>query len=244
MNTRSRTFLPLALAVGALGLAIVVQIAGATHPRPKGATPVRVSLVPAYEQCTSPNTTHGPPLSFPACSPPVQASDFLTVGTPDANGAAANSVGSVRIDVLVGIPGPPEDSDIEFKGNITDVRCKSGVSACGSANAAGGPDYTGELEGKATFRVTDHLNGPNQDQAATVVDLPQPFTMPCQSTADTSTGGACRFPVVTCSSCPPPKEGVRTVGELTQIEIRDGGADGMAHTQDNTLFMRPGIFLP
>ena len=35
------------------------------YPRPKGATPTRVSLVPAYRQCTSPDRTHGPPLAFP-----------------------------------------------------------------------------------------------------------------------------------------------------------------------------------
>ena len=79
---------PLALALAALGALVVAQLAGALHPRPTGATPVRVSLVPAYEPCTSPNRTHGPPLAFPSCSPPVQTSDFLTVGTPDANGAA------------------------------------------------------------------------------------------------------------------------------------------------------------
>jgi len=32
------------------------------YPRPKGATPLRVSFVPAYQQCTAPNRTHGAPL--------------------------------------------------------------------------------------------------------------------------------------------------------------------------------------
>ena len=54
--------------------------------RPAGATPLRVPLVPAYEPCSSPSLNHGPPLAFPSCGPPVQASDHLTVGTPDANG--------------------------------------------------------------------------------------------------------------------------------------------------------------
>ena len=39
------------------------------YPRPKGATPLRVSLVPAYQECTSPDKTHGAPLAFPSCSP-------------------------------------------------------------------------------------------------------------------------------------------------------------------------------
>jgi hypothetical protein len=244
MKPRNKMSLPLVLGIGGLGLLIAVQVAIATHPGPKGARPVRISLVPAYEKYTSSNTTHGPPLAFPSCSPPVQASDFLTVGTPDANGAPAQSVGSVRINVLVGNPGPPDDSEVRVEGNITDVRCKSGVSTCGNGNAQGGPDYTGELDGNATVRITDHFNGPNRDQAATVVDIGQPITLQCQSTADTSIGGVCKFPVVECLGCPPPKEGVRTVAEITDIKIRDGGPDGAAYTQDNTLFMIPGIFIP
>jgi hypothetical protein len=244
MKPRNKMSLPLVLGVGGLGLMIVVQVAIATHPVPKGATPVRVSLVPAYEKCTSPNRTHGPPLAFRSCSPPVQTSDFLTVGTPDANGAAAKSVGFVRVRVLVGTPGPPDDSAVQITANITDVRCKTGVSACGNANAQGGPDYTGELEGNATIRVTDHYNGPDRTEAATVVDLPLPFNLSCASTADTSIGATCVVPTTTCLECPPPKEGVRTVAEITQLQIRDGGADGVIATQDNTLFMVQGIFIP
>jgi hypothetical protein len=235
----------LVLAAAVLGVMLMVQVAIATHPRPKGASPVRVSLVPAFEKCTAPNMTHGSPLSFPSCSPPVPTSQFLTVGTPDANGAAANSVGNVRIAVVVGTPGPPDDSSLKLDAKITDVRCKTGVSACGSANAQDGPDYTGELEGFATARVTDHYNGPNANEPATMQDIPLPFYMSCVSTADTSTGSVCEIPRSTeCLGCPPPKEGVRTVIELTQIQVRDGGADGMAATQGNTLFMVQGVFIP
>jgi hypothetical protein len=246
MNPNRKFPLPLAFVLGAVGLIVVVQVANAIHPRPKGASPIRVSLVPAYERCTAPNTSHGPPLGFPSCSPPVQTSDYLTVGTPDANGAAANSVGFVRISVKVGNPGPPEDSAVEFVGSISDVRCKTGAgTTCGSPNDAGGPDYTGELEGTMTLRVTDHYNGPNRDQAATVQDLPQPINLNCVGTPDPTIGSTCVFPVVSCSSCPPPKEGVRTVIEVSQVQIKDGGADGSAVSrQDNTLFMVQGVFLP
>ncbi len=41
-----------------------------SYPRPKGATPSRFSLVPAYLPCTTSNRTHGPPLAFPSCNPP------------------------------------------------------------------------------------------------------------------------------------------------------------------------------
>ena len=74
----------------------------AGYPRPRGATPLRVSLVPAYNQCSSPNRTHGPALAFPSCNPPAQTSTTATIGTPDANGAQANSTGFVRLEALVG----------------------------------------------------------------------------------------------------------------------------------------------
>ena len=80
------------------------------------------------------------------------------MGTPDANGAAANSEGNVKLEVFVGVPGPPDDSDVFITSSITDVRCKAGTTACGSANAADGADYTGGLQGNATIRITDHYN--------------------------------------------------------------------------------------
>ncbi len=38
------------------------------YPRPKGATPFRASLVPAYKACTASNRTHGAPLAYASCS--------------------------------------------------------------------------------------------------------------------------------------------------------------------------------
>lgn len=246
MNLKGRTLLPLMLLAGSLVLVTAVQVANAIHPRPKAANQIRVSLVPAYEPCTAPNTSHAPPLAFPSCSPPVSTSDYLTVGTPDANGAPAKSVGGVVIRVQAGTPGPPEDAAFQIRGDITDVRCQARASTtCGQANDNGGPDYTGELEGTMTLRVTDHFNGPNRDEAATLVDLPQGFNLYCGGNDDPTVGSTCVFPVVFCSSCPPPKEGVRTVIEVSQVTIRDGGADGSASTPgDNTLFMTQGVFIP
>ena len=36
----------------------------------------------------------------------------------------------------------------------------------------------------------------------------------------------------------------RTIWQMGDVELRDGGADGVASTQDNTLFARQGIFVP
>ena len=69
------------------------------YPRPAGATPIRASLVPAYQACASPDRMHGPPLAFGSCNPPVEHSQQLTIGTPDANGRVAASIGFVRVAV-------------------------------------------------------------------------------------------------------------------------------------------------
>ena len=74
MSIRKRMVLPVALALGALGMMVMATAASATHPRPVGASPLRASMVPAYNACAAPNRTHGPPLAFPSCNPPVQSS--------------------------------------------------------------------------------------------------------------------------------------------------------------------------
>ena len=240
--------LPLALALGAVGMMVMASMATATHPRPKGATPLRVSLVPAFNACTAPNRTHGPPLAFPSCNPPVQSSTAVTVGTPDANGAAANSEGSVKLEVIVGVPGPPDDSDVAITANITDVRCKAGTTACGAANAADGADYTGAVQGNATIRITDHFNaiaaGGGTDPG-TVVDIPFPVGATCASTASTAIGSTCT--AVTSANATVPgavKDGKRAIVEVGQITITDGGPDGVVATTPNTLFGVQGIFIP
>ena len=99
---------------------------GQGYPRPAGATPLRVPLVIAYFECTSPNRVHGPPLGSQSCSPPVQWSQNLTVGTPDANGKVVQSIGFVRLVVR---PGDPDtaanEADVDVQVRITDVRVEA-----------------------------------------------------------------------------------------------------------------------
>jgi hypothetical protein len=248
MRIRKRMVLPLALALGALGMMVMATAASATHPRPVGASPLRASMVPAYNACGAPNRTHGPPLAFPSCNPPVQSSTSLTIGSPDANGAGANSVGFIKIAVKAGAPGLPEDSDVNLSASATDIRCKAGVAACGAANAADGADYTGELEGTAQIRISDHWNaiapggGPD---AATVIDIPFPVVTPCVSTAATTRGSDCA--IVTSANAVVPgsvKDTKRAIVEIGQLQVFDGGTDGVAATDPNTLFEVQGIFIP
>ena len=79
-NRKCAALVAVASALVVLGVG-GVQVADATHPRPKGATPLRVPIVPAYKQCTAANRTHGPALAFPSCNPPVQSLSYLTVRT-------------------------------------------------------------------------------------------------------------------------------------------------------------------
>jgi hypothetical protein len=242
MTIKRKMVLPLALAVGALGLMVVSQLASASHVRPKGASPLRASLVPAFKACTAPNRTHGAPLAFPSCNPPVQTSNFLTVGSPDANGAGANSTGFIllRVDAI-----PPED--VLITSTINDVRCQAATAAavCNSANSADGPDYSGQVQGNATIRISDHYNGAGLNEAATVVDIPFPVNGSCANTTATTIGGSCTVNTTANTVVPGAvKDNQRGIVEIGQLQISDGGADGQVSTADNTLFMVQGIFIP
>jgi uncharacterized repeat protein (TIGR01451 family) len=221
------------------GSADTTVTAPAPHPstyvRPKGATPFRTSLVPAYLPCENLNSVHGPPLAFGSCSPPETVSGRLTLGTPDANGVHANSSGYVLMRVLAGsLTTPEDDADVKLIVSLTDVR-----------NAGDLSDYTGELNARAGIRLTDKLNGPDGTEAGTVNDFDLNIAVPCVATASTTTGGDCT--VSTSADAITPGmvvERARAIWELAKIVVDDGGPDGVASTQDNTPYMSQGVFVP
>jgi hypothetical protein len=203
------------------------------YPRAKGATPVLVSLVPAFKQCLSPNSTHGTPLASPSCNPPVQESSFLTVGSPDANTHPANATGSVRLDTITGNPATTADeANLALKVNATDVRNKSDLT-----------DYTGQLQANVNLRITDQYStgGPGTAQ-----DLGYTLTVPCVATGGTTDiGSTCSVNTTADAVIPNTiREGKRTSWELGQVQLFDGGSDGVASTGPNTVFERQGIFAP
>ena len=212
-----------------------VSLIAGGHVRPKGAGPLRVSLVPAYTACASPNRVHGPALAFGSCTPPVQRSTQLTVGTPDANGQAANSIGSLRMRVLTGDPGTTADeADIGLSVSISDVRRKSDLA-----------DYGGELEARASLRLTDRLSGSGLNESATLGDLPFEFVVPCATTGDTSTGSVCSLSTSADAITPGiADEGSRAVWQLGQVSVADGGSDGLGSTDPNGTFAVQGVFVP
>jgi hypothetical protein len=206
------------------------------YVRPKGATPILVALVPAFQPCTLPNSTHGSPLVSPSCNPPSLASGFLTVGSPDSNGKVARAAGTVRLDTVVGNPGTtPDEADVLLSASMTDVRRKSDLA-----------DYTGQLQASPTVRITDRGNGSISGDAATVTDMQFPFTVSCVATGGTTDEGSNCSVTTTADTVVPGaiKEGDRAVWELGQVRVFDGGADGVASTSPNSVFAVEGIFIP
>ena len=236
---------------GALAMVCLVMAASAqaTHPRPKGATPTRISLVPAYAACTAPDRTHGPSLAFPSCTPPAQGSAQATVGTADANGGAASATSYLLLRSFIGPPAPVDDVDILIDSVVNDVRCMPTGTRCGIANDSGPADYAGETRFSFTFRITDHWNaavpGGGTDPA-TVQDFTTEFSVPCAQSASTSIGSTCDASTSLNAIVPGAlKDGKRTSSELNAVRIFDGGSDGDGDTTaDNTVFARPGVFVP
>jgi hypothetical protein len=214
---------------------VTYTVRRAGYPRPLGATPARAALVVAYDECTSPNRTHGSPLAVGSCSPPVQTSGQLTVGTLDANGKPANSVGVVRYDVVNGDPGTPvNESDVRLQLSLTDVRNRGSLS-----------DYTGELLARNTIRITDRASGPSGGEAATTADTPLSFAVPCAATAGTGIGSVCATATTVNSLMPGAvQESQSAIWQLGEVQVFDGGPDGDAATDPNTLFADQGFFVP
>ena len=212
-------------------------------PRPKGATPTRVSLVPSFIECTAPNRTHGPALAFPSCNPPVRSSAVLTVGSPDANGFAANSQGSVKLSVVTGNPATEADeADVALTVSMTDVR-----------NHPSGTDYAGRLGVRANLQITDNANAAEQPEPGTGQVTPLDFSMQCATTVDTTIGGSCSLATTYDALVPGAvQERQRAVWELGQVQVRDAGPNGTGYAAcpptcgdgDETTFARQGVFIP
>src|SRR4051812_39548699 len=222
------------------------QPAGASHARPKAATPFLAALVPAYQECATPNRVHAAPLSYSSCNPPVQASPNLTLRTPDAHGAPAQGVGSIRFR-SVGAPGGVDDQDVAMDVDASDVRCQTGVTACGSTNTAAGPDYVGQLEANTPFQLTDHNSGPTGtgSDPSTVLQIDFPFAVGCVATADATVGSTCSVSTSMDAQVPGAvPEAKRMNMELDQATIWDGGPDGDILTPDNSIVFVQGVFIP
>ena len=225
---------------------------GPSYPRPRGASPMQVSLVPVYLACSAPNDTHGAPLAFPSCSPPQLGTWNLTMGTPDANGAGARFVGSLFFQALLDDRNTgPDEADVRVTAALTDVRCKFTVDPepgtenfpCRAGELA---DYTGEIQGYPLVRITDMQNGYQANRPGTVQDLRFPFTIPCAATPSELVGATCGASTTFDAVLPGAiTGGSRAVWAIERADVYDGGIDGVASTQvNNGPFVTQGIFVP
>lgn len=209
------------------------------YVRPVGASPTRLALVPAYKGCTSPNGVHETP-SIGSCVPPVQSSDHLTIGTPDANGQGAKSLGSARFSSILGNPSTPADeADLGITLSISDVRNKSNLT-----------DYAGQLELRFDLERTDKRNRLTGSSGyvlgGTTTTSPYSVTVGCNPTpADSTVGSTCSIATTADALATNTiAEGKRTIWQAENVEVVDGGADGNPNTSGNTLFAEAGNFIP
>jgi hypothetical protein len=224
-----------------------------SYARPRGATPVRIALVPAYAECV-PNTNPGPPvpthrgaLSKESCYAPTPLSTYLTVGSPEFNGVGANSQGSVTFRAAT-----PANGLIDV--SLTDVRCQRVSTGCSGGALA---DYSGSLLVDTNWRVTDKNNGPTgvlPSANGTVVDFPLSFGVPCATTASTTVGSTCSVSTsldAVVGGATAVDDGKRAIWEMRGfadgtgvVKVEDGGADGVGTTAGNGLFEVGGLFFP
>jgi hypothetical protein len=226
------------------------------YARPKGAGPVRLALVPAYKQCTTTtyNTQHKGALPTSSCNPPKQESNYLTVGSPDFNGQAANAAGSIDMKVFCngGAAGetPPcsttagDQLDISVTTSQTDVRCQGTSGSCPNGALS---DYVGNVMLMFVARVTDRNSG-GSSGAGTLQDITFGHAVTCVSTVSATIGSTCSSVTsidALLGGSSVITEGKRALWQLESVKLYDGGADGVASTQaDNTLFEVNGLFAP
>jgi 6-phosphogluconolactonase (cycloisomerase 2 family) len=197
-----------------------------TYARPASGVKTTTSLVPAFAPCTAPDRVHGPPLDSPSCSRPRLMSPHVVMGS--------QSTGSVRLAVNAGDPATQTDeADVSLRVELTDVR-----------RAAGGADYTGELQLMVDLQITDAQPFGEAREPMTTATIGYSAAVPCAATAAAS-GARCA--ALTSADALAPgavPEGWRSVWQLGQARVLDGGPDGRAATADNAVLARQGVFVP
>jgi len=116
MIHRSRLVLLLALS-SLVAMMAMAQSASASHVHPGVATPINVSLVPAFAPCPPtpvPDSTHGTPLSVPSCSAVSQVSTYLTM--------SAVAQGAVKLRVFCNQTYPYAASNPTHPSQLTGVQ--------------------------------------------------------------------------------------------------------------------------
>ena len=186
---------------------------------PLGASPLRVSLVPAFGACETggADSAHGQPLDFPACHGPSPTSETATAGP--------NSLAFARLVVCpaqsasafcAALPLP----DVRLTGSIRDVRCAQSLPVGQSACPGPGADYD-----------PSGAPGPYSDPGNGV----SPATPPCLPTGTSASDCLAGADLTETAALP----GATTGGVATQFEgkgVRITDQDnGPSHDQFATM---------
>ena len=144
--------------------------------------------------------------------------------------------GNLRLIARPGLSSTPtiDEADVRMAISISDVRLRSDLT-----------DYSGELETRLGLRITDRRNGSTGADTGTVSDTPFTFAVPCAVTSATNVGSTCSIDTTADAVLPGTVvEDKRTIWQVDGVRLYDGGADGQAVTQDNTLYLHQGVFVP
>jgi hypothetical protein len=188
------------------------------YPRPGSATPARVPLVPAYQACTAPNSTHVTPLDSPSCDPPAQESSLLTSSDLGRGSAFA------RLAAITGNPAsPPDEADLGISLSATDVVRRSD-----------GADYAGQVTLALSARITDKNSGFG-GAPATVSDTTLSFPVDCVATPGVA-GATCTL-TTTAETLVPGLfvERKRSIISARAIRLLDG---------DRRTYLEEGVLAP
>jgi hypothetical protein len=225
------------IVVGFLWGAFAEGASGEGYARPRGASPAHFALVPANRECTTPNRTHGAPLSFGSCAPARLSSDWLTAGTPDNNQLPSAMVAYFQASVRPGNPANTTDeADVTLGVFVNDVYNNTRFTKDEF-------DYAGTLRAAVPLKITDTDNLPG---AGTTQPFLFGFQVPCVSNGDPNVGGTCSVMTSVETLVPGAvKEGSRAIWEIGQTRVYDGGDDSDGSTTaDNTIFAVQGVFVP
>ena len=162
-------------------------------------------------------------------------------GTADSNGHATRFIGSVRLDTIVGNPSTPRTRPMSASRSISPTCCVRWTCPAAPARERSrttpgnckGVSQRGSPTGSPVTPRT------NPARSETCSSSRSPIFL--RGDPDPGTGGACAL-ITSFDALVPGliKERKRTIWQVGQIEVRDGGEDGAASSDDNTMFARQG----
>ena len=209
------------------------------YPRPTGASPLKVSLVPAYVACAERE-----PHPRPAARASRLRSSRAVLAARHGRYPGRERPGC-EVDRL-------REDDHRDRGPLIAGRRSQRAARCehhGCPQQASADGLTGQLQVAVSLRITDRDNGccptrrarrRHRRGLAVVVHLT------CAATSDTTIGSTCSIATTADALVPGMvTEGKRAIWQVGQVQVTDGGEDGIAATAaDNTLFAKQGLFVP